>query len=60
MPTTVAQAHLERRGALYYWRRRWPKAVLDRDPKFFFSRKRFCCSRFEPTSSATRRPSPGD
>ncbi|WP_412508257.1 hypothetical protein [Roseovarius sp. SYSU LYC5161] len=25
MPRTTAQAHLERRGALYYWRRRWPK-----------------------------------
>ena len=38
MPTTVAQAHLERRGSLYYWRRRWPKAVIDREPKFFFGK----------------------
>jgi integrase len=35
MPSTIVQAHLERRGTLYYWRRRWPKAVVDRDPEFF-------------------------
>jgi integrase len=39
MPTTVIQAHLERRGTLFYWRRRWPKAVLDREPQTFFSRR---------------------
>ena len=39
MPTTVLQAHLERRGSLYYWRRRWPKPVLDRAPQNFLSRK---------------------
>ncbi|MGC9418924.1 MAG: hypothetical protein ACP5EN_08110 [Rhodovulum sp.] len=30
MPRTTRQCHLERRGALYYWRRRWPKPALDR------------------------------
>lgn len=39
MPSTVLQAHLERRGSLYYWRRRWPRAVLDRNPESFLRRK---------------------